>query len=101
MNLDNEVLEKVIIKMARGTYLCDQIKQLDHFLRDLEGYGLEGEVETELHIVSKETLSDGMSTQTNFDRSIYLDNDILYEIIDILKKKLAKFEKELEEYYAD
>ena len=101
MNLDNEVLEKVIIKMARGTYLCDQIKQLDRFLRDLEGYGLDGEVETELHIVSRETLSDGESTQTNFDRSIYLDSDDLDEIIDILKKKLAKFEKELEKYYAN
>lgn len=86
-----------ILQLEYANYLHGEIKKLDKFLNDLEKYGLDGEVETELHVISREVLSDGVSTQTNFDRIIMLDNDVLDEIVNILKKKRDNYKKELED----
>lgn len=86
-----------ILQLEYANYLHSEIKELDKFLNDLEKYGLDGEVETELHVISREILSDGVSTQTNFDRIIMLDNETLYEIINNLKKKRDNYKKELED----
>lgn len=86
-----------ILQLEYANYLHGEIKKLDKFLNDLEKHGLDGEVKTKLHVISREVLSDGVSTQTIFNQIIMLDNETLYEIVNILKKKRDNYKKELED----